>query len=891
MTKSRDLGNLAQTVAVNLPTSLGTAGQSLVVNSGADGLEFGAASGGGVTVYTGLSGTDGTPSGATYLLNASSPSAGDLAYVTANTSLYQYNGYGWYRIAVINTTPTISSVADASSNTTPFTLEGGTNTVITVTASDADEGTDLAYSYSVTSGSLNGTTVTQGTGASENVFTITPHASNATAFSITFSVSDSINAATSVAEFTLQFIVTDSHYTSLLMATDGSAGDNNDDIADATGNHTNNITVSDNPSAGTFSPYRHGGYSNYFDGAGDFLAMADDASFGWGTGSWTFEVWLYITKTGGFNAIFDTRVGTGSETGNFGLGVHTSGKVQMYASPSAFYYPQGSGDVLNFNEWQHLAIVKDASTSTTTMYFNGTAASTTYSDTRNYGASQPVQIGKDDTTSNYFGGYMRDMRVVKGTAVYTGNFTPPTGPLTTTGGEYSSTTNVNTSITASHTSLLTCHLPYFADGSSNDHSITTSGDPETKPIGPYDYQQYSEGTNGGSIEFDGSNDGITIADHADFDLSSGNWTVEFWWNPKSVNTNEGPMSVGYGAGSNPIGLKVSWESDKLYTFSMNGSTLQTGLYHDATAASLIDRWNHIAVVYNGSNTEMYLNGVASGRAQSTNFGENSSDDVRIGSVRRLSSIHYSECSISDVRIVKGTAVYSGAFTPPTGPLTATGGTYPSTTNVDTSITSGHTKLLISGTNAHVIDKSQSTNLTLVNDAAAVTDAPNNSYISSTNALSLDGTGDYVTATGIPIGSGDFTLEAWVRPASFANYRTIFTNRGTANASTNFVLGVNSSGQVYLWSSSFLITSSSSLSANTWHHVALVRNGTGAGSTVLYIDGSSVGSANVSNNFSDTAYDIGGDTVDSNHWNGYIQDLRVSVGKARTISVPSSPLKG
>ena len=59
MTKSRDLGNLAQTVAVNLPTALGTAGQSLVVNSGADGLEFGAASGGGVTVYTGLSGTDG----------------------------------------------------------------------------------------------------------------------------------------------------------------------------------------------------------------------------------------------------------------------------------------------------------------------------------------------------------------------------------------------------------------------------------------------------------------------------------------------------------------------------------------------------------------------------------------------------------------------------------------------------------------------------------------------------------------------------------------------------------------------------------------------------------------------------------------------------------------
>ena len=165
----------------------------------------GGGSGSGVTVYTGLSGTDGTPANATYLLNASSPSAGDLAYVSSNTSLYQNNGNGWYRIAVINTTPTISTVADASSNTSPFDLQGGTDTVITVTAADADEGTDLTYTHSVTTGSLNGTTVTQGTGASENVFTITPHSSNATTFSITFTVSDNINAATSVADFTLSF--------------------------------------------------------------------------------------------------------------------------------------------------------------------------------------------------------------------------------------------------------------------------------------------------------------------------------------------------------------------------------------------------------------------------------------------------------------------------------------------------------------------------------------------------------------------------------------------------------------------------------------------------------------------------------------------------------------
>ncbi len=140
------------------------------------------------------------------MTSSTSAKSGALAYVTANTGLYQNNGNGWYKIATVNTSPTISAVQDASSGTTPFTLAtDGTATVITITAADVDEGTDLTYSHSVTSGSLNGTTVTQGTGASENVFTVTPHASNATTFSLTFSVTDNINTAQSVNAFTLQF--------------------------------------------------------------------------------------------------------------------------------------------------------------------------------------------------------------------------------------------------------------------------------------------------------------------------------------------------------------------------------------------------------------------------------------------------------------------------------------------------------------------------------------------------------------------------------------------------------------------------------------------------------------------------------------------------------------
>ncbi len=136
-------------------------------------------------------------------LPLSGVSAGQQAFVDSSNALYISNGTGWYSVTLVNTNPSITSVQDASAGTTPFTLAtDGTATVITITASDPEE-VPLTYSYAVTTGSLNGSTVTQ----ADNVFTITPHASNAATFDLTFTASDGINTATSGANsFTLSFI-------------------------------------------------------------------------------------------------------------------------------------------------------------------------------------------------------------------------------------------------------------------------------------------------------------------------------------------------------------------------------------------------------------------------------------------------------------------------------------------------------------------------------------------------------------------------------------------------------------------------------------------------------------------------------------------------------------
>jgi len=132
-------------------------------------------------------------------LPLSGNTAGDQAYVTATNRLYLWTGTGWHNIALINTSPTITTGGDAA-----YTLAGdGTATVITLAATDPEE-VPITWSYAVTTGSLGSTaTVSQ----SGNVFTITPSTveANAGTFSLTFTASDGVNTDTSTSAFTLAF--------------------------------------------------------------------------------------------------------------------------------------------------------------------------------------------------------------------------------------------------------------------------------------------------------------------------------------------------------------------------------------------------------------------------------------------------------------------------------------------------------------------------------------------------------------------------------------------------------------------------------------------------------------------------------------------------------------
>jgi hypothetical protein len=129
------------------------------------------------------------------LLSIANPAAGTQMMVTSTNRLFIYTGTGWYKIAdMANESPT----AITGINSTYDLASDGTSTTITAVSSDP-EGFPLTWSYAITAGALNGTTVSN----VDNVFTITPSTVNETTFTVTFSVTDGVGTATFSSDFTL----------------------------------------------------------------------------------------------------------------------------------------------------------------------------------------------------------------------------------------------------------------------------------------------------------------------------------------------------------------------------------------------------------------------------------------------------------------------------------------------------------------------------------------------------------------------------------------------------------------------------------------------------------------------------------------------------------------
>jgi hypothetical protein len=161
-------------------------------------------------------------------------------------------------------------------------------------------------------------------------------------------------------------------------------------------------------------------------------------------------------------------------------------------------------------------------------------------------------------------------------------------------------------------------------------------------------------------------------------------------------------------------------------------------------------------------------------------------------------------------------------------------------------------------------------------------------------MEFDGTGDRLILIDNPnnrLDTGPFTIEAWIYPTSVspaANFTIIC--KGASSATGTWQFDISSTSKLrFQYDSASAITSSGSLTANVWTHVAVVREGTGSNQTKLYINGSNDGTGTVSSNFNTTSTVKIGQNRDSNiEYTGFIDDLRITKGVARYTSAFTPP---
>lgn len=406
--------------------------------------------------------------------------------------------------------------------------------------------------------------------------------------------------------------------THLLVHADGTNGSTT--FTDAS-SRMNPITANGDAQIST-AQSKFGDSSAYFDGTGDYLSVADREDFDLGASNFTIDFWAYnLTGENGVSI----RLADGSYSGI--VGYVYSGNLLMYLSSNGSSWDIASavsmGAVPGEN-WVHYALVRNGSNFYT--YRNGTQVSTFSSSASVYTPAGNLNIGKFD--AYYISGYLDEIRISKGIARWTRNFTPPTrqydyaknygvytSPVIDVSGEaqtlqwsengvqtgdgetpYSST-NLVAQWNLNETSGTSA-----ADATGRGHTGTLSGFSST---GSQDATVNSGWTannrrwGAGGLMFDG-NDYISVPDSADWNFGTGDFAIELWVNPRVINGEYEGIIGTYSAG---FIITTSYSTDgHIGVYNVTNGWIDTGVSLE------LNKWQHLVVTRSSGNLNVYING-------------------------------------------------------------------------------------------------------------------------------------------------------------------------------------------------------------------------------------------------------------------------------------------
>lgn len=434
--------------------------------------------------------------------------------------------------------------------------------------------------------------------------------------------------------------------------------------------------------------------SVFFDGTNDIIRFQDDTKtsliFLHDGSPYTveFAIQVLTTPPSTRNHIIGT---TQPSSTNIGLGIYLSDdltfRIYTVSGISGASQYIDSTSSLNLGVWHNVALTYDGNsgnggTNTFALYIDGTdvASSLTYQNGSSFNhsssnANRMLTFASDNNDTNFWHGRLTNVRISN--VVRSGLTSVPTENL-------SSDSNTKILFQPYNTETVNNTTPMYPRDEVGK-VLDYNGSVSFVNVSPYADNSVK------SFDFDGT-DGcyITVKDTSTIDFGTSDFTIEMWVLINTLVTDNYFINWSSTGGNNThSGINLyagAWRVGAFDDYLLTG-TLTTGVS--------ANEWKHLAMVRYSNTLYFYVDGVSIGTPETVtgvNFSSDDSEGFRLASYINDATKN-PNCFMSDVRIVKGTAVYTGAFTPPSGKLTTTGGTYPSTTNVNTSITAGHTTFL------------------------------------------------------------------------------------------------------------------------------------------------------------------------------------------------------
>jgi hypothetical protein len=603
--------------------------------------------------------------------------------------------------------------------------------------------------------------------------------------------------------------------------------------------------------------FKFGTASLLLDGISDYVTFPDSADWEFGSGDFTLECDVRFNgdPSGGGTQTFLTHWQSDGDDRSWLFGyIGADDELRVTTSSDG----TNGGNILTAGAWnpvgeQWYHIAASRSGDDMRLFVDGVQVGAGTDGNNIHPNAEPLMIGALDAFGpivNFVDGWIDNVRITKGVARYTVDFTPPTEAYPSFDSNWDSTT-------------------LLANFDRTDGTTTYTSEDDTGHVLTFfstaEISTTQSKFGGSSLFLDGVSDYVTVPHNTNIGVLNGeDITIEFWLRATSLITNSRTILNKSGVqGSIWPNWNSSMQSDETVKFGIyfNGGAINEVF---STTSLVVGEWAHIALVWDDHNDTAYIyfNGVLEDYDKATGTIFDNGAALFIG-VQDADN-RYFPGNIDDLRITK--AVLHGRVPVPREEYTPAD--EPSAVLFN-----------FNGADAATAYTSEDASATVVTflGSAQLDDADISRRNGSTGLLCA-AIADRVTipAANVTLGSGDFGIELWIRPTTSVVSKVLYDQRIANPSAAAPVLYMQASG-FFSWHISAVdrITGTTAAVIGQWHHVVVQRVN---GVTRLYVDGLQEGEHYVdSNNYLSQTLTFGGRWDGTTGFQGSLDGFRVLVG--------------